>query len=100
MKPYIREHVIAYAYKLDIETIRQWDVCDFEAHLHVCLARLNIDREFQLDLAGAKKGIGPSGARKSSEMNEQEFAKQLGKGQRGTYQKNIKIDQVLTKDNL
>ena len=49
---YIHEHIVAYAYKMPPEEVRKMDYYDFMAHLHMCIARMDDEREFDVILAG------------------------------------------------
>ncbi|GAF98155.1 unnamed protein product, partial [marine sediment metagenome] len=46
--PYIFEHTLAYAYGWELSAIRELDLYDFQLHLYMCLARLEIDHNFEL----------------------------------------------------
>ena len=37
---------------MSLEEIRNMDYTDFMIHVRLCLARLDVDREFELNLAG------------------------------------------------
>ena len=56
--PCVYESVIASHYNWDLNTIRAMDYTDMQSHLRMCIVREELERDFQLALAGAKPKTG------------------------------------------
>ena len=80
---YLYEHLIASHYHWGLETIRNMEFYDFQAHLHICIVREKIEREFKARLAGADVED------KKKPPSVEEFMQKAQKTGGGTYRKNL-----------
>ena len=60
----IYEHLLAWHYGWSLEDIRNMSNYDFQAHIHICMMKDVVEKDFKATLAGAKPS--KSGAMKAS----------------------------------
>ncbi len=63
MSPYVHEAILAKHYGWTLGEIRNLDLQDFWVHVHICLTKESIDKEFQAKLAGGGGGPGKASAK-------------------------------------
>ncbi len=62
-RAWVNEHILCWSYKALPKAVRKLDYTDFLMHLRMCLSRVNIEREFELNLQGVDtKNKTPSAA--------------------------------------
>ena len=62
----IYEHLLAWHYGWSLEDIRAMSNYDFKAHIHICMMRDVVEKDFKAILAGAKPSKGGSVGNKIS----------------------------------